>query len=60
MYEEDHEEEWLINTTCSLNMTRRLEYIRNIKPVTSGRHVTFGNNANVTIQGYGVLTTGSF
>ncbi|XP_023756124.1 uncharacterized protein LOC111904606 [Lactuca sativa] len=57
---EDHELEWLIDSACSLHMTGMLEYLCDFKAVTNGGHVTFGNDANITIQGYGVLTNGNF
>lgn len=41
-------------------MNGRLEYLRDFKSITGGGHVTFGNDANGTICGYGVLITGSF
>ena len=41
-------------------MTGRLEYLRDFRPICNGGNVTFGNNANGVIRGYGVLTTGNF
>lgn len=60
MCEEDHEEKWLIDTACSLHMTGKLDCLRNFRLVFGGGHITFGNNENRIIRGYGVLTTGSF
>ena len=41
-------------------MTGRLEYLRDFKPIQKGGHVTFGNDENGIILGYGILTNGEF
>ena len=60
MCEEDHETEWLIDSSCSLHMTGRSQYLCDFKADTNGGHVTFGNDANGTIQGYRLLTNENF
>lgn len=57
---EEEEEEWLIDSACSLHMTGRLEYLLDFRQINSSGLVTFGNNENGIISGYGVLTMGSF
>ena len=57
---EDHEIEWLVDIAYALHMTRRLEYLHEFKVIIHGGHVTFGNDGNRTICGYGVLTNGIF
>lgn len=41
-------------------MIGRLEYLRHFRPITGGGHFTFGNDANVIILGFGVLTSRNF
>ncbi|KAI3523614.1 hypothetical protein L1887_01874 [Cichorium endivia] len=41
-------------------MTERLEFLRDYGEVSFGGYVTFGNDANGIIKGYGVLTNGNF
>ena len=60
MCKDEQEEEWLIDSVCSLNITGRLEYLCDFRPISGGGHITFGNNTNGIIKGYGVLTKGSF
>ncbi|KAI3523763.1 hypothetical protein L1887_02147 [Cichorium endivia] len=45
---------------CSMHMTGRLEFLRDYREVSFGGYVTFGNDANGIIKGYGVLTNGNF
>ena len=60
MCEEDHDNEWLIDSACSLHMTGRIEFLRDFKSVHSGGFVTFGNDSNGIIKGYGAITNGNF
>ncbi|KAI3691358.1 hypothetical protein L2E82_49702 [Cichorium intybus] len=57
---EEQDDEWLIDSTCSMHMTGRLEFLRDYREVNHGGYVTFGNDANRIIKGYGVLTNGNF
>ena len=41
-------------------MTGRLNYLREFKPIQGGGYVTFGNDENGIILGYGILTNGEF
>ncbi|KAI3510751.1 hypothetical protein L1887_17885 [Cichorium endivia] len=45
---------------CSMHMIGRLEFLRDYREVSFGGYVTFGNDANGIIKGYGVLTNGNF
>ncbi|KAI3723557.1 hypothetical protein L2E82_35214 [Cichorium intybus] len=57
---EEQDDEWLIDSACSMHMTGRLEFLRDYKEVNFGGYVTFGNDANGIIKGYGVLINGNF
>ena len=57
---EQQDIEWMMDSACSLHMTGRLDYLRDFMPVSEGGFVTFGNDANGKIMGYGVLTNGNF
>ncbi|KAL4570004.1 hypothetical protein LXL04_025653 [Taraxacum kok-saghyz] len=57
---EQKDKEWLLDSGCSLHMTGRLDYLRDFKPIQQGGHVTFGNDENGIIKGYGILTNGEF
>ncbi|KAI3510684.1 hypothetical protein L1887_17816 [Cichorium endivia] len=57
---ENQDDEWLIDSACSMHMTGRLEFLRDYREVSFGGYVTFGNDANGIIKGYGVLTNGNF
>ncbi|KAI3505855.1 hypothetical protein L1887_28162 [Cichorium endivia] len=57
---EEQDDEWLIDSACSMHMTGRLEFLRDYREVNFGGYVTFGNDANGIIKGYGVLTNGNF
>ena len=50
----------MIDSAYSRHMTGRLDYLRDFKPVSEGGFVTFRNDANGKIMGYGVLTNGNF
>ena len=52
--------DWLLDSGCSMHMTGRLDYLRDFKPIKQGGFVTFGNDENGTIMGYGILTNGEF
>ncbi|KAI3690740.1 hypothetical protein L2E82_48947 [Cichorium intybus] len=41
-------------------MTGRLEFLRDYREVSFGGYVTFGNDTNGIIKGYGALTNGNF
>ena len=60
MCEEDHEIEWLIDTTSSIHMAITLEYRCDFTVVTNGGQITFGNDSNGTIRGYNILTNDNF
>lgn len=60
MCKQEHEVEWLIDRVCSLHMIGRLQYLCDFRPISGGRHITFGNNAYGIIWGYLLLTMGSF
>ncbi|KAI3510737.1 hypothetical protein L1887_17870 [Cichorium endivia] len=57
---EEQDDKWLIDSACSMHMTGRLELLRDYREVNFGGYVTFGNDANDIIKGYGVLTNGNF
>ncbi|KAI3790916.1 hypothetical protein L2E82_04347 [Cichorium intybus] len=57
---EEQDDEWLIDSACSMHMTGRLEFLRGYREFSFGGYVTFGNDANGIIKGYGVLTNGNF
>ncbi|KAI3505837.1 hypothetical protein L1887_28124 [Cichorium endivia] len=57
---EEQDDKWLIDSACSMHMTGRLEFLRDYREVNFGGYVTFGNDANGIIKGYGVLTNGNF
>ncbi|KAI3505828.1 hypothetical protein L1887_28113 [Cichorium endivia] len=57
---EEEDDEWLIDSACSMHMTGRLEFLRDYREVSFGGYVTFGNDANGIIKGYSVLTNGNF
>ncbi|KAI3708761.1 hypothetical protein L2E82_38185 [Cichorium intybus] len=57
---EEQDDELLIDSACSMHMTGRLEFLRDYREVNFGGYVTFGNDANGIIKGYGVLTNGNF
>ncbi|TLX67722.1 hypothetical protein E9993_23260, partial [Labilibacter sediminis] len=41
-------------------MTGKKEYLRDYRTINAGGYVTFGNNSNGLIKGYGSITNGSF
>ncbi|KAI3499670.1 hypothetical protein L1887_35474 [Cichorium endivia] len=57
---EEQDDEWLIDSACSMHMTGRLEFLRDYREVNFGGYVTFGNDANGIIKNYGVLTNENF
>ncbi|KAI3494495.1 hypothetical protein L1887_40743 [Cichorium endivia] len=57
---EEQDDKWLIDSACSMHMTGRLEFLRDYREVNFGGYVTFENDANGIIKGYGVLTNGNF
>ncbi|KAI3739575.1 hypothetical protein L2E82_29984 [Cichorium intybus] len=57
---EEQDDEWLIDSACSMHMTGRFEFLRDYHEVSSRGYATFRNDANGTIKGYGVLTNANF
>ena len=57
---EDKDATWYIDSGCSLHMTGRLDFLRDYKLCADGGYVTFGNDANGIIRGYGILTNRNF
>ncbi|KAI3510746.1 hypothetical protein L1887_17880 [Cichorium endivia] len=55
---EEQDDEWLIDSACSMHMTGRLEFLRDYREVNFGGYITFGNDANGIIKGYGLVSTG--
>lgn len=57
---EEQEDEWLIDSACSLLMIGRIEFLQYFRHVNDGGYVTFGNYEYGTIMGYGVHTNVKF
>lgn len=49
-----------INSTFSMHMTGKINFLHEYKLSPKGGYVTFRNNSNSIIQGYGILVIGIF
>lgn len=60
MFEEQYDNEWYIDSSCSRHMTGKREQLRDFCAIDGAGEVKFGNNERASIKGYGVITNGQF
>ncbi|XP_052626968.1 uncharacterized protein LOC128133534 [Lactuca sativa] len=60
LYASEQETIWYIDSPCSMHMTGQKDLLRNLKLSSNDGYVTYGNNSNSQIPGYGILKNGNF
>ena len=60
IHDEQFDDEWYIDSSCSYHMTGRKEELREFRSLKDGGCVKYSNKSYGTIKGYGMITNGDF